>query len=744
MKKRFFSLFLCAALLLSIICPAHTAWADTSSGGGYTYTDPNTGAFFVVPEGWVLEETPGDSLQANFIPLDGSQKSISYGSDDLWGNSTVSERSGKSRSDYNLDFLLETAPDEIVLEEGLAIPRDDLERVSYGKNEYLQLTIEVKYNGVTVTATYAITLENGYTYNFWFFRLPEHSTKDFESMLSSLQIPRAEETDFADEPGLVGGDTYTDPDTGATFVVPENWTEDKLLERPDTLTQIGLVSLNDFKSSIQYHSYDVWNKEMTASERDGHTRSDIDSAYAYTSGMFQKMLVDTFVQQGFDVTAEDIRLVTYGKMEYIELTASQEISGITATLTMSCHIENGYLYDFTFGGANDEAARDFQSVLHSLQVPASAEADFADGGTYTDPDTGTTFVVPEGWNEVTLSIENSGIFQVQFSSQKYPGSTLMYGSTDLWSEMTASERSGLTRSEANSAYLYEDKVFLKSFADQLTQEGIETSEDDMQLVTYGKNECIEIPSAQTVYGIRIPFTIILYLENGYFHIFMFGGTSNEATEDFQSILYSLQVPESESSNEQNASGLNLSMLNPLTFLINLLLTFFVYTLPILFYRFVLHSSPLEKKQAKKAVTIYGICAYLLMCFIMALFTGHAAGVSIFFWSYVNYYILTSGKRPEPKPADTPAAHTDRFPLAPTPAAPSAPVSSAPAAPIPQAPPAAYTPVQPASTFAPAAPQTPAPAPRIQFCRKCGFRLLDDSKFCSVCGASIVPISKEGS
>ena len=62
MKKRFFSLFLCAALLLSIACPAHTAWADTSSDDGGIYTDPETGATFVVPDGWQESKLAEGSL----------------------------------------------------------------------------------------------------------------------------------------------------------------------------------------------------------------------------------------------------------------------------------------------------------------------------------------------------------------------------------------------------------------------------------------------------------------------------------------------------------------------------------------------------------------------------------------------------------------------------------------------------------------------------------------------------------
>ncbi|MBD5101299.1 MAG: zinc ribbon domain-containing protein [Subdoligranulum sp.] len=358
------------------------------------------------------------------------------------------------------------------------------------------------------------------------------------------------------------------------------------------------------------------------------------------------------------------------------------------------------------------------SIVSSAHT-AWADSSSGDGDTYTDPETGATFVVPDGWEEDEFNRDGAtGFFQAKFVSLNDPGSTLLYGSNDLWNELTTSERSGLNRSEIDSAYLYMDKSFLKSFADLAAQQGIQTSDNAIQLVTYGKNKCMELSGVLNIIGYDVPVTMTWYIESGCAYIFMVSATGDQVGKDFRSVLYSLQVPETDTPSEQNASSPTLSELllndglHPLTLLLNLLLTFSVYTLPILFYRFVLNSGPSEKKSARAIVIFYGICAYLLVCWIMWLLDGRA-GVSILFWSFVNYRILISGKKPEPDPADMLTEHPDRLPPATQPPAPSAPATPTPAAYVPAASapapsaPAAYVPA--ASAPAPSAPAAYIPA-----------------------------------
>lgn len=105
MKKRFFSLFVCTALLLSVVFSAHTAWAASSSDEGGIYTDPDTGATFIVPDGWTVDtinlEDAANFYQVKYTSWKDSGSSFLYGSYDLWDSMSASERSGHTRSEVD-------------------------------------------------------------------------------------------------------------------------------------------------------------------------------------------------------------------------------------------------------------------------------------------------------------------------------------------------------------------------------------------------------------------------------------------------------------------------------------------------------------------------------------------------------------------------------------------------------------------------------------------------------------------
>lgn len=95
------------------------------------------------------------------------------------------------------------------------------------------------------------------------------------------------------------------------------------------------------------------------------------------------------------------------------------------------------------------------------------------------------------------------------------------------------------------------------------------------------------------------------------------------------------------------------------FLLNLLLTFCIYTLPFIIIRFIIRKRPYTAAQAKRIVIIYGIAAWLIMSAVMHASNGSVAGGSIFLWSFINYKVLVSNSdnknnaaAPENLPAKT--------------------------------------------------------------------------------------------
>lgn len=89
------------------------------------------------------------------------------------------------------------------------------------------------------------------------------------------------------------------------------------------------------------------------------------------------------------------------------------------------------------------------------------------------------------------------------------------------------------------------------------------------------------------------------------------------------------------------------------FLLNLLLTFCIYTLPFIIIRFVIRKRPYTAAQAKRIVIIYGVVVWLIMTVAMIVTDGRVAGASVLLWSFINYKVLVSISRNEVRGAPEP-------------------------------------------------------------------------------------------
>jgi len=288
--------------------------------------------------------------------------------------------------------------------------------------------------------------------------------------------------------------------------------------------------------------------------------------------------------------------------------------------------------------------------------PQIAQTDHlpTDPFTYTDTETKVTFVVPANWVEAPLSEERKFI-DAKFTSLEDDGTTILYGSFDLWDEMPASERSGSSRSDLdNSSFTKFD------IADVL---GVTTNE--VRSVTYGEMEyyTAAVASSADVYGLSFTVTAthMICVENGYLYWFQFSGENDHKLyDDFESLLRSVDFPQPTNTGHSatysntysgTSSGTYSDTSSDLTrrfgpgnILISLIVTLAVYSLPIIIFRYAIRKGPVEKKKAKKITIIYGICAFIVMSAIVFVINGSgAAGGAILLWSWVNYRVLTSGK-----------------------------------------------------------------------------------------------------
>lgn len=244
------------------------------------------------------------------------------------------------------------------------------------------------------------------------------------------------------------------------------------------------------------------------------------------------------------------------------------------------------------------------------------------------------------------------------------------------------------------------------------------------------------------------------LENGYLYTFQFSGESdNPCYEDFKSLLESVKYPvatndltsHSEESTESalsskygNAESLTevvgypepetttpapVSKSGIGSIFLSLLITIIIYSVPIIIYRYAIAKHPIEEARAKKLAIIYGIIAFIIMSILIFATSGSGvAGGAILLWSWVNYKILTSGR--------------DSLTIDLATGASEATVENKPiVVPTPTTGPAEAVKIKPdelSETKGSAKPTSR----KIMYCRHCGTKLIEGSKFCNHCGTKI--------
>lgn len=177
------------------------------------------------------------------------------------------------------------------------------------------------------------------------------------------------------------------------------------------------------------------------------------------------------------------------------------------------------------------------SIRLGYEVEATPTAEAAPAFVHTDKDTGVTFTVPEGWSKATLN-EQRDYLDAKFESIEDPGLIILYGSIDFWSELSASERVGYSRSDFSS----------DSFTKQDVADIFGTSKYLVDDVTYGGVHYFKIATIteQEAMGLKVTVTMtqLFRLENGWGYTFQFGGDeSNPYYSDFVNLIKSTKYPE---------------------------------------------------------------------------------------------------------------------------------------------------------------------------------------------------------
>lgn len=176
------------------------------------------------------------------------------------------------------------------------------------------------------------------------------------------------------------------------------------------------------------------------------------------------------------------------------------------------------------------------SIKYNTDPPATDPPEQTDSIVYLDKDTGVKFTVPANWPEKELSKDREFI-DVKFASTEEEGLAIMYGSVDLWSQMSAFDKVGYSRSDFdNSQFTISDM-----------EEYFAVGTGKVSKVTYnGVEYFITTQSAtQEMYGTEftIDMTRVVRFRNGWLHEFQFGGTrDNPYFSDFEALLNTVEYP----------------------------------------------------------------------------------------------------------------------------------------------------------------------------------------------------------
>ncbi len=180
-------------------------------------------------------------------------------------------------------------------------------------------------------------------------------------------------------------------------------------------------------------------------------------------------------------------------------------------------------------------------VFDTAPIPAPTVPE-TDAFEYIDVDTNTKFTVPANWHEKDLSKDREYI-DVKFASGKEEGLSIMYGSTDLWSQMSESEKFGASRSDFDSSLFTVDDM----------KEYFGVDANNISKVTYNGIDYFiaEQKSKQEMYGMEfiVDMTRVVRFHNGWLYEFQFGGTKDSPYfTDFEKLLNSVEYENVDSTN----------------------------------------------------------------------------------------------------------------------------------------------------------------------------------------------------
>lgn len=180
-------------------------------------------------------------------------------------------------------------------------------------------------------------------------------------------------------------------------------------------------------------------------------------------------------------------------------------------------IKNNHAYNFTYHSYYAEISLHHEETME--YVVSTIQFDGSSSFTYT-ADSGASFTVPEGWVQKEFT-EERNYLDAKFLPVSANGSAVFFGCMDLWGELTAEEKMGLSRAVCDQNMFSSDDI-----KDFLTDAGIsvnavtkESIGDRIYFCANGTYESI----------VTVKIHVIVHIEDGWMYQFQFTSLENSFT-----------------------------------------------------------------------------------------------------------------------------------------------------------------------------------------------------------------------
>ena len=337
---------------------------------------------------------------------------------------------------------------------------------------------------------------------------------------------------------------YHDKKSDLYFAIPENWNEDTATPKGEGIDAI-LITDKKKGLSIHFGSMDVW-ENLSASERIGITRKDINNS-AFSSAD---------IASSYRVSEKNVRNESHNGLNYYMIESTYTNYGITISTITAVRFENGFMYTFMFAEPRSSLFyTDFISLLNSASyksissatkpttMPISATTKPTISPTketiremlYKDSISGLQFSIPSHWREVPLAQETE-VIKANFVNDDEPGLTIHYGFYDVWSAMSAAEKANHTRNE----------IGMSSYSQAEIAKMLGVSEKKITTVTYNGRKYYKAEIVSEAMGETSQMIVLYRIANGYMYQFYFSGTSKDKQyADFISLVNSAVYAEAD-------------------------------------------------------------------------------------------------------------------------------------------------------------------------------------------------------